>query len=349
MTNYIARGRQVVVPLTNKSAGSVAAGDTVILSSGTAAAFTTTTSAGQVDDFVGVVYDATIAQDAIGLVILQGFVPLITLSGSASLGDYVKTHSVAKQSAPSATRGSGSFGQVLGTGTTPAAFIWGFPDPATAAGNVATDAIWDAAGDLVQGTGADAAARLALGTANQVLRVNAGATAAEWASLGRVLISEQTPTSTGTVTFNSIPGTYKSLMLEFVGRTDKAGQSSTSCNLRFNNDTTDGNYQRQTLNGGGSSASAGTAANPDAIVLTAATATANYPGYGTIFVPFYALTTFIKAAEINNLYATASNSENLNFQFVSWHNTAAITRIDIVTDDSSNYITGTTFRLYGVY
>lgn len=169
MTNYIARGRQVVLPLTNKSAGAVAAGDTVILSSGTAASFTTTTSAGQTDDFVGVVYDATIAQDAVGLVIVQGFVPLITLSSSASLGDYVKTHSVAKQSAPSATRGSGSFGQVLGTGTTPAAFIWGFPDPATAAGNVANDAIWDAAGDLAVGTGADTAGRLAKGSAGGAL------------------------------------------------------------------------------------------------------------------------------------------------------------------------------------
>ena len=47
---------------------------------------------------------------------------------------------------------------------------------------VATDAIWDAAGDLAVGTGADTAVRLALGTALQVLRVNAGATAPEWAA-----------------------------------------------------------------------------------------------------------------------------------------------------------------------
>jgi hypothetical protein len=51
---------------------------------------------------------------------------------------------------------------------------------ASTAGAVATDAIWDAAGDLVQGTGANTAARLALGTAGQVLKVNAGATAVEW-------------------------------------------------------------------------------------------------------------------------------------------------------------------------
>lgn len=38
------------------------------------------------------------------------------------------------------------------------------------AGSVATDAIWDAAGDLVQGTGSNTAARLALGAAGTVVR-----------------------------------------------------------------------------------------------------------------------------------------------------------------------------------
>lgn len=47
-------------------------------------------------------------------------------------------------------------------------------------GDVATDAIWDAAGDLAVGTGANTAARLALGSANQLLQVNSGGTAAEW-------------------------------------------------------------------------------------------------------------------------------------------------------------------------
>jgi len=50
----------------------------------------------------------------------------------------------------------------------------------TSGGIVATDIIWDAAGDIVQGTGANTAARLALGTASQQLRVNAGATALEY-------------------------------------------------------------------------------------------------------------------------------------------------------------------------
>ena len=47
-------------------------------------------------------------------------------------------------------------------------------------GDIATDSIWAAAGDIVQGTGNDTAAVLSIGTAGQLLRVNAGATALEY-------------------------------------------------------------------------------------------------------------------------------------------------------------------------
>jgi len=47
-------------------------------------------------------------------------------------------------------------------------------------GSVATDAIWDAVGDLAVGSGADAAVRLPRGTALQQIRVNAGGTNIEY-------------------------------------------------------------------------------------------------------------------------------------------------------------------------
>ena len=43
---------------------------------------------------------------------------------------------------------------------------------------------FDAAGDLVYGTGADTFTKLSLGTAGQVLKVNSGATAPEWGAAG---------------------------------------------------------------------------------------------------------------------------------------------------------------------
>lgn len=49
-------------------------------------------------------------------------------------------------------------------------------------GDVSSDTIWNAAGDLVIGTGSDTSARLAKGSALQYLRTNAGGTTLEWAT-----------------------------------------------------------------------------------------------------------------------------------------------------------------------
>jgi hypothetical protein len=53
-------------------------------------------------------------------------------------------------------------------------------------GDVSTDTIWDAAGDLVVGTGSNTASRLAIGEALQQLRVNAGATGLEFATTSSI-------------------------------------------------------------------------------------------------------------------------------------------------------------------
>ncbi len=58
-------------------------------------------------------------------------------------------------------------------------------DWATGGGDVATDAIWDAKGDIAGGTGANAAAALPVGTDGYVLTANSGAaTGLAWAAAG---------------------------------------------------------------------------------------------------------------------------------------------------------------------
>lgn len=349
MANDSIRGRQVVLRLTNKSGGGLVEGDVVIISSGTAAAITTTTSAGQTDDMVGVVLE-TIASDAIGRVCIMGYVPKINLSGAASLGDTFATHSVAKQASPAASRSSGHFGEVLGTGTTPSALLWGFPDSSAAAG-MSGDALWDAAGDLAIGTGANTGGKLAIGTYPQILRVNAGATAPEWVSAGRVLISEQTPTGTGTVTWSSIPAIYNSLEIEMVARSDKAATVVESAYLWFNNDTTAANYRQVYEEIRQTTVAANAGDQSFAFQVAAATAPANSCTVGFVKVINYASTTFFKYYKswdvvrrdntTNHVYRHDWNTE--------WENTGAINRIDIILDSGGNYIAGTKFRLYGVF
>lgn len=137
MANDLVRGRQTVAYLVNKSGGGVVAGDVVILGSATASSFITTTSAAQIADWVGVALE-TIANDASGRVCLFGYVPMVNLASSASLGDYLRTHTVAKQAQRFATTGAGDFGQVLGTGIAPPAIIWARPDQGASGGAALT-------------------------------------------------------------------------------------------------------------------------------------------------------------------------------------------------------------------
>ncbi len=172
-------GRQVVLALTNKSAGGVVAGDVVVMDTVNSEAFTTTTTAA----FTGAIGVAqeTIAANAVGRVLVAGYAALVNVAAAVTLGHFGKTHTVAKQAVDAgASRIAGSFCQFLSGGTTPSAHVFGLPD---AAGSVAADAIWDAKGDLAIGTGADTATRLAVGTDGQVLTADAAqATGVKWAA-----------------------------------------------------------------------------------------------------------------------------------------------------------------------
>lgn len=76
--------------------------------------------------------------------------------------------------------------------------------------------IFDAAGDIIYATAADTAARLAIGTARQVLTVNAGATAPGW-SAPITLATEQATTSGTVKDFTGIPAGVKRITIMFVG------------------------------------------------------------------------------------------------------------------------------------
>jgi len=171
-------GRQVVVPLVNKSGGGVIAGDVVIVDTANDGAFTTTTS-GSFTGGVGVAQE-TIASLATGRILTAGYAALVNVNASVTRGQYGKTHTVVKQATGTASRGTGTFCQWLTGGTTPTAVLYA-PDLNAAAVTVATDVIWDAAGDLVQGTGADTAAKLTAGLSGQVLRSAGAAAANAWA------------------------------------------------------------------------------------------------------------------------------------------------------------------------
>lgn len=96
---------------------------------------------------------------------------------------------------------------------------------------------FDAAGDIVYGTGADTFTKLALGTANQVLTVNSGATAPEWktpSSGGGFTLLETLSLSGSATTSSTISGSYKHLHIQV---RDVYFSANDTFYIRLNNDS----------------------------------------------------------------------------------------------------------------
>jgi hypothetical protein len=223
-----------------------------------------------------------------------------------------------------------------------------------AGGAVATDAIWDAAGDLAVGTGADTAAKLPIGTAGQHLVVNSGATAPEWATPGLVKIAEVivAGAAADSIAFNSIPGTYRHLMIMMTGRADEsAGLTAVQC--QFNGDT-GAHYAHQRVTGNAGSVSAAEGASAAFLYvgwLSGGTAGANYASGLTAWIYDYARSQWYKhVAYLSGHHSglTAGLGRAIAGSGV-WENTSAITAILLtLTTSGKKFDIGTVATLYGL-
>lgn len=99
---------------------------------------------------------------------------------------------------------------------------------------------FDAAGDLVYGTGADTFTKLALGTAGQVLKVNSGATAPEWgaatSTTNYTLLNTGGTALTGAATITVNISSYNKLFIAYQGAS--SANASSTIQMRFNGDST---------------------------------------------------------------------------------------------------------------
>jgi hypothetical protein len=152
--------------------------------------------------------------------------------------------------------------------------------------------------------------------------------------------------SSNTITFSSIPSTYKHLQIRFNAIIDVGCQIL----LRANGDTGASNYTKHYTLGrpSGTLLSGGEATTGEMLMFGAYGSVATYPNVGIIDIFDYASTTKYKTAKsfagANN--NTGTNGENDIFSGL-WKSTSAINSISIIVN-SGSFATTSKVSLYGI-
>ena len=187
--------------------------------------------------------------------------------------------------------------------------------------------------------------RLALGTANQQLRVNSGATAPEWftptAAGGMVLISTTT-LSGSSVNLTSIPQTYKSLYL--VIRDPRPTQDQVGFLARLNNDSATKYKDVRTF-----TASSQTAADTAMYLSSTNMDNGASDGLITMLINDYTNTTtrkIVQVLAVINNNTTLANLD-LTLQNSIYFDNSAISEVNLICEGVQNWQSGTVL-LYGV-
>jgi hypothetical protein len=144
------------------------------------------------------------------------------------------------------------------------------------------------------------------------------------------------------VTFSSIPGTYTDLVV--VTNFAMSANDNYAHYVQINGDT-GGNYSRTILYGDGSSAASARQSNNGSLYFGTWNTDMDTTDRAvtTIFFNNYSNTTTYKTAI--GRYNVAS--KEVGVAVGTWRNTAAITSINLATN-STTYIAGSTFTLYGI-
>jgi hypothetical protein len=180
----------------------------------------------------------------------------------------------------------------------------------------------------------------------------AGITGSGGASLSSY---ESIATTTGnssnqTITFNSIPSTFKHLQIRMLSRSTDTGTGTASFTIRCNNDTAT-NYASHWLFGNGSATSAGGVSSASSITagdIIANGATASCYSATIIDILDYGSTSKYKTIRVFN--GSQDNTTGVSFRVRLhsglWMSTSTITRLDFIL--SQVWDSNSTFALYGI-
>jgi hypothetical protein len=152
--------------------------------------------------------------------------------------------------------------------------------------------------------------------------------------------------SSGTITFSSIPSTYKHLQLRIFNNTSRVGAASGSGRMRFNGDAVATNYYTHyiyttgagTANGGANNENYGMFYNGDTTTFAAS----------IVDILDYADTSKRTTARIYTGFDKNDGAGQNAFVGLFWNNTAAINEIVLFADGGYTWGSNSRFSLYGI-
>lgn len=199
-------------------------------------------------------------------------------------------------------------------------------------------------GDIIYASSANTPARLGLGTAGQVLTVNSGATAPEWATAaggGSMTLIADGSLSGSTLDLTSISSSYRHLQLLL---RNASPVNDTTLIARLNNSSSEiYNYVQMYQNNGTYATSAAITASSFPVT----SATGQNPQYGSLVMNIYNYgTSAHKNVTIQYNFLNNGGQVCNNYVVGAFRTDNAVTRI-VLIPGSGNWSTGT-YELFGV-
>jgi hypothetical protein len=155
-------------------------------------------------------------------------------------------------------------------------------------------------------------------------------------------------TTAASVTFSAIPSTYTDLVLSISARSDYAGAND-QIKLQLNTDTST-NYSMTRLYGDGANAASTANSNQSPTFLgyfSGGGSTSNTFGSTSIYLPSYAVSQN-KPISVHSVMETNATTAFMNVTASLWRNTAAVNQIVMTTLNAANFVSGSSFYLYGI-
>jgi hypothetical protein len=171
-----------------------------------------------------------------------------------------------------------------------------------------------------------------------------------WSEGAMEYIASSTPSGTNTITFSTIPSTYKHLQIHAHSCTGRVNNTTDGAYVRYNSDS-GSNYQYSYTNASVATHSGGSQGSPAGYNYLFFHGTQqNNDGFGATILTIlnYASTSVYKTGVWNGGSTNDGSYGEIAMGGGVWRSTSAINSITIYTETGSNYIAGTRFDLYGI-